>query len=251
MMRPEPRWRLLVAGATGLALASCAANPAVQPDPVFWQPPLVPPTYDTAPVLTNEAEVSLELQEAYPPELHAAGIGGSVEVWVRVDTAGNGWTRHVRGSSGHDALDCAAMQVGSAMQFDPAMDAGNPTVAWIPRRVEFEPDPARPPPPDRLRCEPFDTSPFQLNAGDAAKLLERFYPKDLRARGVGGSVVLWLFVDESGNVARHDVKVSSGFEALDLAAVSVARMLRFAPARAPGIPTGVWVHQGLTFRVIG
>ncbi len=118
------------------------------------------------------------------------------------------------------------------------MDAGNPTVAWIPRRVEFEPDPARPPPPNRLRCEPFDTSPFQLNAGDVAKLLERFYPKDLRAGGVGGSVVLWLFVDESGNVTRHDVKVSSGFEALDLAAVSVARMLRFAPAKALGIPHG-------------
>ncbi|WP_423925981.1 energy transducer TonB [Candidatus Palauibacter sp.] len=248
-MRPEPRWRLLMAGATGLALVSCAANPAAQVGPGSSDPPEVPPTFDTAPVLANEAEVSMELRQAYPPELHATGIGGRVEVWVRVDTAGNGWTRHVRNSSGHDALDCAAMQVGSAMQFDPAMDTGKPTAAWITQWVEFEPDPAHPPPPDRPRCEPFDTDPVQVNPSDVTKWLEWFYPKDLQARGVGGRVTLWLFVDESGKVTKHEVRGSSGFEALDRAASNVARMLRLAPAKALGIPTGVWVQQGFTFRV--
>ncbi|WP_419933941.1 energy transducer TonB [Candidatus Palauibacter sp.] len=243
-------WRLWPAGAAGLTLAACAVNPAAQSGPDSRDPPEAPPTYDTAPVLMNDAEVSRELREAYPPELHASGIGGRVEVWVRVDTAGNASSRRIRTSSGYDALDCAAMQMGRVMQFEPAMDAGQPTVGWIPWWVEFEPDPAHPPPPDRPRCEPFDRDPVPLNQSDLTKWLEWFYPKDLQAQGVGGRVVLWLFVDETGDVTKHRVRESSGIEALDRAAGDVAGMMRFVPAKALGLPTGVWVAQPITFQVV-
>ncbi|WP_419950087.1 energy transducer TonB [Candidatus Palauibacter sp.] len=243
------RCNLLAAGVASLTLVSCAGNPAAEIGPWSRNPPEAPTTFERAPVPTNEADVSLELRRAYPPELHATGVGGRVEVWVHVDTAGAAVSRHVKTSSGHNALDCAAMQVGSAMQFEPAMDEGQPIPAWLTHWVEFEPEPTHPPPPDRPRCEPFDTNPVHLTASDVTKWLEWFYPRDLRNQGVGGRALLWLFVDEAGDVTRHRVRESSGVEALDRAAANVATMMRFTPAKSLGIPTGVWVQQGFTFRV--
>ena len=233
-----------------MTLVSCAANPAARGGPSSWEPPQAVLSYDSMPVLVNEEQILPATRQAYPPELHEAGIGGRVEVWVRVNDEGNARSRHIRTSSGHDALDCAALQVGSAMEFEPAIAAGQPSIAWVARWVEFEPDAAHPPPPDRPRCEPFDTNPGQVNPQDVTKWLEWFYPKDLKARGVGGRVVLWLFVDESGTVTKHEVRGSSGHEALDRAAGEVARMLRFTPAKSLGIPTGVWVQQAFTFRAM-
>ena len=239
--------RRFAAGAAGLVIAACAVNPVPQGGPDSRGPPEAPPTYDKAPVLLNEGEVSRELQEAYPPELHASGIGGRVEVWVRVDTAGRASSMTIKTSSGHDALDCAAMQMGRVMQFEPAIDAGQPTVAWVTRWVDFEPDPAHPPPPDRPRCERVDRVPVLLNPGDVSKWIGWFYPKALEARGIGGRVILWLFVDESGNVARYQVRESSGFEALDRAAGDVVGMMRFVPGTSLGLPMGLWVEMPITF----
>lgn len=243
-------WRLLLPGATCLTLVACVANPVARVGPSSWEPPQAVLPYDSAPVLVNEEEVSLEMRQAYPPELHAAGIGGRVEVWVRVSDEGAGSSRRIRTSSGHDALDCAGLQVASAMQFEPAVAAGLPAIAWVAKWVEFEPDPSLPPPRDRPRCEPFDTPPAQLNPSDVRKWLEWFYPKDLQAKGVGGRVELWLFVDASGDISEYEVKVSSGVEALDRAAVKVGTMLRFTPAKSLGIPTGVWVSQWINFEVM-
>ena len=234
-----------------MVCVSCAVSPAARVGPSSWEPPQAVLPYESAPVLVNEEEVSLEIRQAYPPELHEAGIGGRVEVWVRVNDEGNARSRRVRSSSGHDALDCAAMQVGSAMEFEPAIAAGQPSIAWISRWVEFEPDPSHPPPSDRPRCEPFDAPPAQLNPQDVAKWLERLYPKDLKARGVGGRIDVWVFVDDSGRSTKFEVRQSSGHEALDRAAVDVVRMLRFAPAKNLGMPTGVWVSQPITFSVKG
>lgn len=238
-------WRLVPA----LVLAGCAANPSAQTDPDGRGPPVVPPVYDVAPVLVNDTEVLEEVRDAYPPELYAAGIGGRVELWVRVDTAGRAGSRNVRTSSGHDALDCAAMQVARAMRYEPALDADEPTAAWITRWVEFEPDPAHPPPADRPRCEPFDTPPRLLNRDEVRQRVIRSYPQDLQNRGVGGTVILMLFVDTSGRVTDHEILESSSVAALDRAAVQVGMMMRFEPGKNLGWPAGVWVMMPIEFDI--
>ena len=104
--------RLAVSSAIALTVASCATAAPNRSPP---QMPANPTPVEVPPVLVNEDEVRQEALRAYPPELLAEGLGGRVEVWVRVDTAGRGWSGDVKTSSGHDELDCAAMQVGDIM----------------------------------------------------------------------------------------------------------------------------------------
>ncbi|WP_419162443.1 energy transducer TonB [Candidatus Palauibacter sp.] len=189
---------------------------------------------------------------AYPPDLLARGVGGRVEVWVHVDTTGNAGSGEVKTSSGNDDLDCAAMQVGDVMEFEPALNEGRSARVWTSQWVEFQPESAagKAADPDRPPCEPFDTNPVSLSTDTVVRWLEASYPPRLREQGIGGSVVLWLRVGESGEVLETEVRQSSGHPALDDAAGAVAMNMRFEPAKRLGRPTAVWVHQRLTFSSI-
>ncbi len=96
----------------------------------------------------------------------------------------------------------------------------------------------------------YDTPPVLENGGEIHQVLMRAYPSELKNAGIGGRVEMWLYVDLSGAVANHELKTSSGNEALDRAAAEVVRQMRFRPARNQGEPTAVWVSQWLTFQVI-
>jgi len=190
--------------------------------------------------------------QAYPADLLARGEGGRVEVWVHVDSAGNGTSGPVKTPSGQDALDCAAMRVADATEYDPALDQGLPTAAWIAEWVEFRPEDAAAGTATDLGgppCEPWDESPAQLNPDDFGRWLERLYPPELVERSVGGSVKLAMLVSELGEVLAYEVRVPSGHEALDAAAGRFAMNARFKPAKRLGRPISVWVAQSIEFRV--
>ena len=104
--------------------------------------------------------------------------------------------------------------------------------------------------PDPIPCEhPEGSEPAVLNSEDIEKAMWRYYPKDLREAGMGGSVTLWLFVDPSGTVGDIQIAQTSGYDALDVAAARVAREMRFEPARYAGEPVGVWAAQLFDFEV--
>lgn len=136
-------------------------------------------------------------------------------------------------------------------EIDEGPDPSEPTVS-----VSLDDDSGRvlPPPPSRSapstgpRWIPRDQDPVVANAEEVRRLLLDRYPPQLRDEGVGGSVTLWLFVDETGSVSRVRVQESSSIEALDRAAEEVAREMEFRPARSGDRPIGVWVQQNLTFR---
>lgn len=77
------------------------------------------------------------------------------------------------------------------------------------------------------------------------------YPPALFADGVEGTVVLRLFVDESGNVVSDSTVIAegSGYPALDSAALAGVPLLRFAPARRAGTPVATAVLQPVQFRL--
>lgn len=136
-------------------------------------------------------------------------------------------------------------------EIDEGPDPSEPTVS-----VALDDDTGRvlPPPPSRSapsagpRWIPRDQDPVVANAEEVRRLLLDRYPGQLRDDGVGGSVTLWLFVDETGSVTRVRVQESSSVEALDRAAEEVAREMEFRPARSGDRPIGVWVQQNLSFR---
>ena len=76
------------------------------------------------------------------------------------------------------------------------------------------------------------------------------YPPALYTRKVQGNVTLRLFVDRDGRTRADSTRVeeSSGFEAMDSAAVRGSHDLRFVPAKLHGEPVAVSVLFPVYFR---
>jgi TonB family protein len=76
------------------------------------------------------------------------------------------------------------------------------------------------------------------------------YPPALFIQGISGSVELRLFVDSAGQVVTESTTVqrSSGYPALDSAALAAAPRLRYAPGRREGRPVAMKFLQPIHFR---
>jgi TonB family protein len=96
---------------------------------------------------------------------------------------------------------------------------------------------------------PYTVAPDIVNRLDVQKALEAEYPDDLREAGVGGTANVWLFVDETGIVTDTRIQRSSGNPKLDTAALKVAGLMRFTPARNKEEPVAVWIAIPLTFQI--
>lgn len=93
--------------------------------------------YDTPPELSNRAEIGAALRRVYPPLLRDAGIGGTANVWFLVDEAGVVRRTQLQKSSGHGALDHAALRVAEGMAFRPARLNGRPAKVWVALPITF------------------------------------------------------------------------------------------------------------------
>ena len=76
------------------------------------------------------------------------------------------------------------------------------------------------------------------------------YPEDLFVQRIEGTTVLRLFVDERGAVLPESTRLaeSSGFAALDSAALGGVADMRFAPARRNGEVVATVFLQPVQFR---
>lgn len=95
--------------------------------------------------------------------------------------------------------------------------------------------------PDRTGLEP----PVVINPDPGV-----LYPQALFEQGIEGKVVLRLFVDSTGRLVRDSIRIaeSSGYPALDSAALQAAPGFRFAPARDNNVPVSVSFLQPVQFR---
>ncbi|HKK27202.1 MAG TPA: energy transducer TonB [Gemmatimonadota bacterium] len=133
----------------------------------------------------------------------------------------------------------------------------SPELTIAPTTLEANPASALPPPPpgakmnpeDRPTFIPYDVAPRLLNRGEIEKLVVRYYPPALRAAGIGGTVLVWAYVDENGNVTRTLVKASSGYQDMDAAAMRVVDAMRFKPALNRDARIGVWISQKISMNV--
>jgi len=76
------------------------------------------------------------------------------------------------------------------------------------------------------------------------------YPPALFARGIEGKVILGLYADETGRLLQDSTRIaeSSGYPALDSAAVAAVAQFRFAPALRNGTPVATSFLQPVHFR---
>ncbi|MDE2795633.1 MAG: TonB family protein [Gemmatimonadota bacterium] len=113
-----------------------------------------------------------------------------------------------------------------------------------------------PPPPEKVETDlsaapawtHVDVYPFLKNRAEVERALESEYPPLLRDAGIGGTVKVWFFINEAGELVKTQVHTSSGHQALDDAAMRVARVYEFSPATNEGEAVPVWVALDVTFK---
>ena len=123
----------------------------------------------------------------------------------------------------------------------------------------FEDNPVEdlPPPPEGAATDisaaptftPFTVAPSILNRNDVIRAMEREYPPLLRDAGIGGTVLIYFFIDEEGRVQDTQINTSSGHQSLDDAALAVSEIYRFTPAMNRDKKVPVWVSFPITFQV--
>ena len=90
-----------------------------------------------------------------------------------------------------------------------------------------------------------DIAPVMLN-----KELPFRYPPALYAQKVQGNVTLRIFIDSNGSIVPDSTRIAetSGFTALDSAAMKGSRELKFEPAKTRGQPVAVSILLPVYFR---
>lgn len=119
----------------------------------------------------------------------------------------------------------------------------------------YEPD-ELPPPPGLKDSRETSSAPFFTpmtvrpgirNRGEVRRALEGEYPPLLRDAGIGGTVLIWFFIEEDGVVQETRIHTSSGHRALDEAALRVAEIIEFTPALNRDKRVPVWISLPVTF----
>lgn len=103
-------------------------------------------------------------------------------------------------------------------------------------------------PRDEPRYVARDREPRLANGNEVSRLLGEEYAAIRKEDDRGGTVVVFTFVNEDGGASQVRLSESSGRDALDQAALRVARSMRYEPARMGDDPVGVWVLQRIEFR---
>ena len=102
--------------------------------------------------------------------------------------------------------------------------------------------------PETPSFTPHTVKPRLINLADVERALIREYPPLLRDAGIGGTVVVWLFIDAEGRVGNTKVDKESGYAQFDEAAREVGSIMRFTPAQNRDLKVPVWVSIPITFR---
>ena len=130
-------------------------------------------------------------------------------------------------------------------------------ITIAPTTFEQNPVETLPPPPsptatrlvDEPTFTPYTVAPRLKNRDHAAHVVRMKYPKILQNAGIGGTVVVWAFIDQRGEVKNCKVHTSCGVSKLDEAALEAVREFTFVPALNYDRHVSVWVSIPITFEV--
>lgn len=94
--------------------------------------------FTVAPTIRNRAEVIQAMEAEYPPLLRDAGIGGTVKVYFFINEEGVATDVRIDESSGHQALDDAALRVAGKYRFSPALNRAEKVPVWVSFPITFQ-----------------------------------------------------------------------------------------------------------------
>jgi TonB family protein len=96
---------------------------------------------------------------------------------------------------------------------------------------------------------PYTEIPSIENRREAIRIVEQNYPKLLKDAGIGGTSIIWVFIDADGVVRNAEIQKSSGNVHLDEAALKSAREFQFNPARNRGTAVAAWIALPIRFSI--
>lgn len=105
--------------------------PEVAPEPTFTP-------FTVAPSIQNRREVVEAMGAEYPPLLREAGIEGTVRVYFFIGADGLVKSVRMDQTSGHEALDQAALRVAEVYRFSPALNGDEPVPVWVSFPITFQ-----------------------------------------------------------------------------------------------------------------
>ncbi len=94
--------------------------------------------FTVAPSIQNRQEVVRAMEREYPPLLRDAGIGGTVRVYFFIDENGTVQDYRIDQSSGHQALDDAALAVADVYRFTAALNRDKKVPVWVSFPITFQ-----------------------------------------------------------------------------------------------------------------
>ncbi|MEQ8330504.1 MAG: energy transducer TonB [Longimicrobiales bacterium] len=94
--------------------------------------------FTVAPSILNRNDVIRAMEREYPPLLRDAGIGGTVRVYFFIDEGGSVQDYRIDQSSGHQALDEAALNVAEVYRFSPALNRDKKVPVWVSFPITFQ-----------------------------------------------------------------------------------------------------------------
>jgi TonB family protein len=97
---------------------------------------------------------------------------------------------------------------------------------------------------------PYTVGPDLKNRQAAVTSVESYYPDSLKAAGIGGTVKVWVYIDEQGVVRETRLGESSRIDALDQAALAAASEFEFTPALNRDQVVPVWVQIPIAFSTL-
>jgi len=263
-----------------LAIASAAcqrsapeAGPLPDADVALLEAASEGRVHDVRTLLDQGADVNLKARDGSTPLMFAA-LGGRTEVVSLLLERGtdvnaedeHGWTTLMLAAQGghtevvdllleHGADVNARTHVGlTALGLAKGYGHTEVVSLLLERGAHLDDQGYLPPPPNdtaRLGDQPvftlYTARPQYRSIEQARRIVERHYPKLLKDAGIGGTVMVWVFIDTNGRVQNVLVKESSGDGALDAAALAAVRELEFTPARKRDVVVPIWVVVPITF----
>ena len=251
------RWKAIGLAIGGIALTMLACEARLPDEPRMSETPQAEMPASKSNELERMRSSSTSIiDREYPPMLRAAGIGGTVGLRIHVTDRGVADQVSVTRSSGHDALDAAAVRVAKTYQWGNE-GPGRTTDYWTATSITFDPDG---PPAPNTRSLPRKTKdevgphsvsyskmPELRNREEVMEALKRSYPPALRAAGIGGRALVWVQVFKNGDVGQARIIDTTGHPELDEAGLRVVRVMKFIPAENKGQPVDVWIQLPISF----
>ena len=126
--------------------------------------------------------------------------------------------------------------VNQIQKFVDSMQSSMESSEIIPEKEIIEKEP-------RSRFIPYDDPPVPL------KPIRPKYPKVAKEKGIEGTVVVQVYVNEKGRVTETVILKGIPDSGLDEAAIKAIEKVKFRPAKAKGKKVGVWISIPVNFRL--